>query len=113
MALKIPVTDNAYSNQEITLAGIKYNFKFKFNERDSRWRLSIYIGDTPVILGVKIMENEALLGRYRLTEFAHGDLLVLRAQDDGEESGRDNFGIGKAYELIYIDNDEITEILDS
>lgn len=113
MALKIPVTDNAYSNQELTIAGIKYNFKFSYNGRDSRWRLSIFIDDTAVILGVKIMENEALLGRYRLTTFAHGDLIVLRVKDDGQDCGRNNFGIGKAYELIYITNAEITTILDA
>lgn len=110
MALKIPVPGTAYSNQEVTLAGIKYNFKFQYNGRDSRWRLSILLGDTTVISGVKIMENERLLWRYRLPQFQHGDLFCIRFKDDGKEVGRDNFGVDKAYELLYLTNEEITEV---
>ena len=53
-----------------------------------------------------------LLGRFRLANFGHGDLIVYRAQEDGQDVGRDNFGIGKAYELLYVTNDEIITILE-
>ena len=107
MALTLPVPSGAYSIQEVTLAGKNYVFTYAYNERDSRWRLDISFQDTVVKLGIKIIENQALLARYRLENFDHGELFCLRRLDDGNPVGRDNFGIGKPYELIYVNNDEL------
>lgn len=110
MALTLPVPDSAYSTQEITLAGKNYLFTYSFNDRDSRWRLDIHIQDTPVKLGIKIMEDQPLIARYRLANFNHGELLCLRRLEDGKQVGRNNFGADKTYELIYFSNDELEEI---
>lgn len=110
MALSITISDSAWSSRPVSLGGVTYKFTFAFNERDQRWRLSIYRGSTPVILGVKIVESKMLFENYNLPLFDHGDIGCFRMYSTTEEVGRDNLGIGKEYELIYFSNAEIAEI---
>lgn len=110
MPLKINIPESAWSEQSVSLSGINYRFVFTFNGRDERWRLSIYIGNTAVIEGVKILENQALLSQYLLDDFNHGELFCIRLKKDGLPVGRNNFGLGKAYELIYYSNEEILNV---
>lgn len=107
MPLKINVPDSGWSEQNISLNGVTYRFEFHFNGRDERWRMDIYLEDTPVIKGIKIMENQSLLGRYNLEDFDHGDIFCFRMEEDGNPVGRDNLGISKPYQLVYYSNDEI------
>lgn len=107
MALSLPVPEIAFATTFITLGGIEYSITYSFNERDERWRMDILANSEPVILGVKIMEEESLLGRYRLPLFAHGDIFCLRIKDDGKQVGRSNLGFDLPYELIYLTNAEI------
>jgi hypothetical protein len=55
------------------------------------------------------MENQSLLKRYDLEDFGHGDIYCIRFKEDGKEVSLDNLGIGKAYELVYVANDELEE----
>ena len=111
MALSIPVPDASASTQEIALAGVKYDFVYEYNARDNRYRLSIYYNNTPVVLGVKIMESQFLLDNLNLSNFSHGDIFCTRMEDSGEPVGRNNIGARKPYELIYYTNAEIASIL--
>ena len=56
------------------------------------------------------MENQSLLARYNLDEFSHGDLYCIRVQNDNNNVTLDNLGINKAYELVYLDNEELQEL---
>jgi hypothetical protein len=111
MALKINVPDNAWSEQSISLSGIDYRFVFYFNDRDSRWRLDIFSSETPVITGIKIMENQALVtANYYPDLFQHGELFCIRVKQDGLPVGRSNLGFNKAYEIMYLTVEEVNEI---
>ena len=107
MALRIPVPDTSFAENTFSLGGINYRFVFRFNDRDERWRIDIYINDDPVKLGIKVMENQLFLSRYRLEDFDHGDIGCFRVLETTEPVGRNNLGIDKAYELIYLTNEEI------
>lgn len=107
--LKLPVPSAAWSSQNITLGGLDYTFIYSYNTRDERWRVSIYLNEDPVILGIKIMENQRLLNDYILSNFDHGDVICFRVKDDGLPVGRNNLGIDKAYELVYFSNSELGE----
>lgn len=109
MALSLPVPNSSWSSQNITLGGLDYTFEFSFNSRDDRWRFDIYLEDEPVILGIKIMENQFFLRNYILPDFDHGDIVCVRSKDDGSPVGRDNLGQGKPYELIYFGTNELEE----
>ncbi len=108
LTLETPTTAN--EELETSLAGIVYKFKYSFNTRDQRWRLSIYRENAPVILGIKIVENVSLLSQYILDDFDHGDIFCIRSKDDGKDVGLDNLGIGEAYELIYFSNEELQQL---
>ena len=110
MSLSISVPTSPSERSIITLSGSEYEFFFNFNTRDSRWRLSIKQGNTSIVSGIKIVESQDLLGRYLLEGFSHGNLYCIRFKEDGEPVGRDNFGIDKAYELVYLTNQEIVDI---
>lgn len=108
--LKINVPNFSWSEQAVTLDGKQYRFVFRFNERDQRWRLDIYLGSTPVILGVKILENVFLLGEYYPEGFQHGDLFCGRLREDNNPVGRTNLGFGKPFELVYYTRAELRDI---
>lgn len=108
--LTLPVPAQSWSTQDLTLGGLDYQFVYSFNERDERWRLSIYFEEEPVLLGLKLMENEFLLSNYITPTFNHGDIGVLRVKNDGKPVGRDNLGQDKSYELTYLTNQELAEL---
>lgn len=107
MPVSIPTPNTANTKQSITLGGKEYEFTQKFNERDSRWRLSISLSGEVIISGIKLVENRRLLSRYILSDFDHGDLFCMRRKSTSEDVGRNNLGIGKEYELIYLTNEEL------
>ena len=108
--LSIPVPDIANSTQDVILSGVQYEIRLTFNTRDNRWRMTILEEDTSLISGLAILESQSLLARYQLDSFNHGDLLCLRLREDELPVGRDNFGDGKPYGLIYLTNEEIIEL---
>ena len=110
MALILSVPDSAWSTQTITLGGLEYTITLTWNDRDSRWRFSLSKGLSQLVSGIKLVENQSLLSRYILRDFAHGDIFILRSKEDGQPVGRDNFGIQKAYEMVYFTNEELETI---
>lgn len=110
MPLVLPTPQSTWSSQDVTLAGRDYTFEYRYNTRDKRWRVDIYSEETPVVLGLKIMENQSLLSNYRLPLFDHGDIYCLRSKDDGLPVGRYNLGQDRAYSLLYYTNEELAAI---
>lgn len=108
--LKLPVPEQSWSSQNISLGGLDYQFIYSYNTRDERWRFDIYLDEEPVILGIKIMENQRFLDNYILPDFDHGDIFCLRVKDDGLPVGRDNLGQGKSYSLVYFSNQELIDL---
>ena len=108
MPLLISVPDSANAASEVTLGGQDYTFEFNFNTRDSRYRFDILQNNVPVIRGLKIVENASLTSKYDLPNFNHGELLVINTEQTSDPVGRNNFGIGKPYELVYFTNAELT-----
>lgn len=110
MPLFINVPDSANAEQVVSLGGSNYNFKFSYNSRDQRFRLSIYLGGVSVIEGMKLVESTNPTGKYDLVNFDHGQLFLVRIEDTGQAATRDNIGFDKPYRLTYLTNEEITEL---
>ena len=114
MPLRIPISDAAWSENSFSLDGQNYTFEFYFNDKvDSRWRFNIYLNNVPVIEGVKIVENQLFLSQYDLENFNHGDIGCFRVKSDYSPVGRNNLGIDKSYELLYLTNEEVLEFQES
>lgn len=109
--ISVNVPDSSWSENRTTFSGQFYNLVFRFNTRDERWRVDLYKNDQPIIQGIKIMENQTLFGRYILNDFPNGDIACLRMKNDGLPAGRNNVGTGLPYQLIYLTDAEIDEII--
>jgi hypothetical protein len=110
MALKINVPDSANTQSNVSLGGSNYLFDFTFNDRDGRYRLTISLNGESVISGLKLIENVIITQKYDLPDFDHGELLLVKIKDTTDPAGRNNIGIGKAYELIYLSNEELAAL---
>ncbi len=103
-ALKINIPDLSESEIEVSLSGEKYTFRYHFSTVEQVYYLDIYYQETLVIAGLKLLDGVIITGKYDLPLFDNGFLLVAKLKETSEKSGRDNIGIDKAYELIYITN---------
>ena len=97
----------------LPLGGFIYKIKYQYNERDNdgkgRWRLSLMDQfDTPIASGEKILEAQYLFGTYDLETFL-GRLVVIQMRKTETPLGFDNFGLGKDYELWYLEDGETLE----
>lgn len=110
MALTIFVPDTSWSRQLVSLDGKSYIFEISYNERSTRWYIDISLSGTEVINSIKALENINMTGRYNLIDFDHGELFCVNLKKTSDPVGRDNFGIGKDYELIYLTNQEIIDL---
>lgn len=100
--IKIGVPDLAQPSTEISLSGIKYNFLFHYSTVESCYYLDIYSQDELILGGIKLIEG-LLTFKYDLPLFPNGELLLVKLKETSELPSRNNVGIGKAYELIYIE----------
>lgn len=105
--IKINIPDSAWSTARMSLGEDLYEVEFKYNSRDERWRISLFYQGEPVIRGLKLMENFPLTYRYVLDNWQKdNDFYAVRVKQDGLMVGRDNTGIGKSYELVFVEAGE-------
>lgn len=107
MPLKINVPDSPSAIPTVALGGINYEFEFSYSDRTQRYSIDIRLGGNILISGLKVIEDTSLTSKYDLPLFDHGQLFIVKLKDSFEPAGRDNFGIGKAYELLYYTNEEL------
>lgn len=108
--IKIP--DAPESTQILSLGGQEYIIKLTFNTADKHWRVSLLTLDNEeIISGLKIMPNQNLTWRYKyIGGMPTGNLYCMRYKNDFSDVGRDNLGLGKTYQLIYLTEQEDQQI---
>jgi hypothetical protein len=111
MAVLIKVPDSPWSSQRIPLKGETFLFVFKFNTRDESWNLDIQTTlENPIISGIKIMPNQNLTFRQKYkTQLPSGNLWCIRSKNNFSPIGRENLGIDKTYELMWLTPEEEEE----
>lgn len=104
----IRVPDTAYESQEVVLGSKTYTLLFKYNSQDKAWYISILdTSRNPLISGIKVMPNQNLTKPYEyLNVLKGGHIWCRRSKLTGEPLGRDNFGVGLSYELLWISSEE-------
>lgn len=105
--LSISIPDSAYSSSPVSLGGELYDFRFNYNDVDSVYRLDIYYQQKLMVGSIDLKLGSLLTDKYNLPDFSHGELFLAKVKATEEPPTRDNIGIGKAYELIYTDNEEL------
>ena len=113
MAVTLPTPITANETHRVSLNNILYDLTYRYNTRDKRWRISLALQGETFVSGIKVMENQLLLGQFLLTDYISGEIMCARNKDDGQPVGRDNLGVGKAYELLYLTQEEVDSLEDS
>lgn len=111
MASEIKIPNSAWHEQSISVSGDLIQIVFKFNTRDDSWYIDL-LEDTGegILYGIKVMPNQSLTGRYSyLDSLPSGNLWCLRVKNDFSPINRNNLGIGEAYSLFWLSEEEEKE----
>lgn len=102
---------DAYTSQRTRLDGRDYLLRFRYNERENRWYLSIYDEEEePILLGLKIVANWRLLKPYKYDpNVPPGELIAVDMTGNGSPPGLDELGEGRRCELLYLTREELAE----
>jgi hypothetical protein len=94
---------------DVDLNGIMYSLQFLWNTRDNAWYMDIYLQDTVVLSGIKIVPNYALLYQYQGTpNIPAGEFFVVDTDENNpysEDITFENFGV--RYILTFATTEEI------
>lgn len=99
--IKIKVPDSPNMSVDVPLDGRLYDLYFKYNKTTSKWYLDIYYRGVLIAASLKVMESVNLIEKVN-SSLLPGALYVIKFKETDEPCGRYNFGIGKAYELVYL-----------
>lgn len=105
--LSISMPDSADSTSPVTLGGEVYDFDFNFNSVDKVFRLDIYYRQKLIIGSIDLKLGSLLTDKYNLEDFSHGELFLAKTKETDLPPNRDNIGVDKSYELIYVTNEEL------
>lgn len=107
---KIKVPSTPYATMSVALGKKTYELTFRYHqlsdEEYGRWYLDISYNGTVLITSLKMMENVSLLRKYAIPELEGVNLFLVKLKNTDEPCSRDNFGLGKAYELVYFSDEE-------
>lgn len=98
--------ENGLTDQTIheTLDGVPVTLRFVWNERFQYWTMSIYDRQQdPIIIGIKLVRDYKLIGRYSLSELA-GDFIFYRTSGNSDEATVNS--LGNDFELVYLSKGE-------
>ncbi|WP_400217233.1 phage baseplate plug protein [Escherichia coli] len=111
MAYNINIPDADWSVQKVILGGQTFNIEMKYKERTKRWYLTLINSDGEILLSEKKCLNQMFITEpYVITGF-DGGLFVERVYGDDTYPTRDNFGVGKEFELKYFPKEELSQFI--
>ena len=108
----IPINNLPSSEVTVTLSGNAYNLETIWNTRAQGWYMAVSDKDKNLIIDFeRITANQQIVSQNR-ENFPDGQLIAypIRTAPD-EVMGRDNFGVGKSFEVWYFTNEELDELL--
>lgn len=93
---------------QVNLDGAVFLLKFRFNQRENVWRLSIYdTENTPLLLGVKIVVGRNLLKRSVDPRMPQGALFADNQTSDASPPGLNDLGETQRVRLLYVTQAEL------
>lgn len=105
--LEITVPNTSYSTQRVNINNTVYNLQLSFNSRDNSWYLDLFdIDNNPILQSKKLQWGSAITSRYILPNLIDGDFFILKTEERDQILGRDNFGVNKLYNLVYLTEEE-------
>lgn len=104
------VSPESYSETRITLNNKIFYNVLRWNGREGAWYFDLLdVNKSILIEGVKVVFGASLTFKLDRT-ILDGNLYVYNTDNSKDELGRDNFGQGKKYELLYLTTQEELEL---
>lgn len=108
MALNIPVPSSPFASQTVLLGNTVITMTFKFNTVNNSWYIDLFDSEgVKIKTGIKVIGNQDLTTRYSLENLPDGRLMCLNNKKTPNPVGRNNFGVGEEYELIWVSESEL------
>lgn len=95
MAIVLPIEPNgAHFAFKSNVEGVVLGFEFKWNDRDSLWRMSIFDGEgQPIRYGIAVVLNRPLLGgNFRPNGLPAGSWVAIDTSGQDKEATFDDLG---------------------
>lgn len=93
--LKIPFKDFPSFTERISLDGVPYRFRFRWNTRGEFWTMDIFSQDsTAIILGVKLVLDYELIANFAWMGLPPGELWAVDTTGSLLTIGRDDLPDG-------------------
>ena len=108
--LQLPVTTNGNSEIEVPIDGVVYTLKYNYNTRNKRLFLSIFDDETPLIEGLRLVDNGAPIINYAIKELNGAQLEVLQILDGTGFATLGNVGIDEEFILLYVTEEELESL---
>lgn len=100
-------SDPFYTTSTV-LDGTDYALEFRYSQREEAWYFSIGLTDgTPLVSGVKVVCNRALLSRFADVRLPPGRLVAFSTSPDKSPPKLEELGQGKRVELTYVTAEEV------
>lgn len=92
--LEIPVRNDLPAYEfTILIENRVYAFSFRYNFRMKRWIMDIKTSDgEPLVMGILILVEQSLLGRFKNEELPEGMLIALNLGREHVNPEREDFG---------------------
>ena len=89
----------------VNLSGVSYRMTIIWNGRMNAWTMTLADdAGEPIVAGVKLLAGWAPLRLYQGALLPPGELCVVdSANAEDEQPGRDDFGLGKRFKLVYVE----------
>lgn len=100
--IRIPIPDVSNSSAKVSLAGVTFTFQYTYNSTSKTFYLNVLKSGRLIVAGLKLTEGSLLWNKYALDELSIGEIFVAKLKETEEPVGRDNIGLDKAYELVFI-----------
>ena len=105
--LKIPTKTYSSYIQNITLDGLAYRIRLRWNGRAESWYIDFYKQDgTVIVYGKRLAINWEIIGKLASVDLPPGKLMVVDNTGLGLEIGRDDLTNGNV-SLVYIQESEL------
>ena len=104
--IQLPTTTNGNSSVDVSIEGTVYTLLFNYNTRNKRLYLSILDDEVPIIQGLRLIGELAVLLNYTLPDFADGELLLVHFEEGQNFATLGNTGIDQEYSLVYFSRAE-------
>lgn len=107
--LEIPITlSDASFKIRTVLEGVQIFLRFDWNERDTKWQISIFdASENPLLYFIPMNVNTEILERFEIPGIPAGLLMLYDTSGKNVEAGRDD--LGDRCKLVYLTSDELED----